>query len=156
MSNQPTAPGKMRGWSSPSPADPQSKYAHRRVDRSPSTPPHPPSLGSFAQYLQRAVGPFQKPAARGSKLLHSYNASKRTIKKSAIRSTSILPHTVLAFPQKKYFPPNDPGEVTEWPNVTDSKSVVPETVPGVRIPPSPPLLLLLRTSGSVFRFQVSP
>ena len=30
------------------------------------------------------------------------------------------------------------GEVAEWPNVTDSKSVVPETVPGVRIPPSPP------------------
>ncbi len=33
------------------------------------------------------------------------------------------------------------GEVTEWPNVTDSKSVVPETVPGVRIPPSPPLFI---------------
>ena len=31
------------------------------------------------------------------------------------------------------------GEVAEWPNVTDSKSVVPERVPGVRIPPSPPL-----------------
>ena len=30
------------------------------------------------------------------------------------------------------------GEVAEWPNVTDSKSVVPERVPGVRIPPSPP------------------
>ncbi len=30
------------------------------------------------------------------------------------------------------------GEVPEWPNGTDSKSVVPETVPGVRIPPSPP------------------
>ena len=31
------------------------------------------------------------------------------------------------------------GEVAEWPNVTDSKSVVLERVPGVRIPPSPPL-----------------
>ena len=31
------------------------------------------------------------------------------------------------------------GEVAEWPNVTDSKSVVVETRPGVRIPPSPPL-----------------
>ena len=31
------------------------------------------------------------------------------------------------------------GEVAEWPNVTDSKSVVLEKVPGVRIPPSPPL-----------------
>ena len=29
--------------------------------------------------------------------------------------------------------------MAEWPNVTDSKSVVPERVPGVRIPPSPPL-----------------
>ena len=29
------------------------------------------------------------------------------------------------------------GEVAEWPNVTDSKSVVVETRPGVRIPPSP-------------------
>ena len=28
--------------------------------------------------------------------------------------------------------------MAEWPNVTDSKSVVPERVPGVRIPPSPP------------------
>jgi hypothetical protein len=30
------------------------------------------------------------------------------------------------------------GEVAEWPNVTDSKSVVLEMAPGVRIPPSPP------------------
>ena len=31
----------------------------------------------------------------------------------------------------------------EWPNGTDSKSVVPETVPGVQIPPSPPSLFRL-------------
>ena len=31
------------------------------------------------------------------------------------------------------------GEVPEWPNGTDSKSVVGVTRPGVRIPPSPPL-----------------
>ena len=30
------------------------------------------------------------------------------------------------------------GEVAEWSNVPDSKSGVPGTVPGVRIPPSPP------------------
>ena len=29
------------------------------------------------------------------------------------------------------------GEVSEWSNVTDSKSVVLSSVPGVRIPPSP-------------------
>ena len=33
------------------------------------------------------------------------------------------------------------GEVPEWPNGAASKSVVPEMVPGVRIPPSPPKLL---------------
>lgn len=32
------------------------------------------------------------------------------------------------------------GELPEWPNGPDSKSGVPETVPGVRIPRSPPLL----------------
>ena len=32
------------------------------------------------------------------------------------------------------------GEMPEWPNGTDSKSVVPSPVPRVRIPISPPLL----------------
>ena|GEM_PF-3996257 len=32
-----------------------------------------------------------------------------------------------------------PGEVTEWSNVLDWKSSERETVPGVRIPPSPPV-----------------
>ena len=45
---------------------------------------------------------------------------------------------MLASASKKSFLRTVAGEVTEWPNVTDSKSVVPETVPGVRIPPSPP------------------
>jgi hypothetical protein len=35
----------------------------------------------------------------------------------------------------------DRGEVAEWSIAADSKSVVPLAVPGVRIPPSPPLLL---------------
>ena len=46
------------------------------------------------------------------------------------------------------------GEVAEWPNVTDSKSVVPERVPGVRIPPSPPLgaaQLTIRLAGKGMR-----
>ncbi len=33
------------------------------------------------------------------------------------------------------------GEVTEWPNVRDWKSRVGESLPGVRIPPSPYVLL---------------
>ena len=33
----------------------------------------------------------------------------------------------------------DPGEVPEWSNGADSKSVVRANVPGVRIPPSPPV-----------------
>ncbi len=35
-------------------------------------------------------------------------------------------------------PPSIQGEVPEWSNGTDSKSVVGVTLPGVRIPPSPP------------------
>ena len=46
------------------------------------------------------------------------------------------------------------GEVAEWPNVTDSKSVVVETRPGVRIPPSPPLFHHLRKAPST-RFACS-
>ena len=38
------------------------------------------------------------------------------------------------------------GEMPEWPNGTDSKSVVPSPVPRVRIPISPPYLA--RKSGT--------
>ena len=47
---------------------------------------------------------------------------------------------------EEIFPRSD-GEVAEWPNVTDSKSVVPSRVPGVRIPPSPPFLDAGRKAG---------
>ena len=52
------------------------------------------------------------------------------------------------------------GEMPEWPNGTDSKSVVLATVPRVQIPISPPLLLYakplitLPLSG-VFRFWLA-
>ena len=41
------------------------------------------------------------------------------------------------------------GEVAEWSKAVDSKSIVRLHVPGVRIPPSPPVILL-NPSGQFF------
>ena len=45
------------------------------------------------------------------------------------------------------------GEVPEWPNGADSKSVVPSGGPGVRIPPSPPYHARNRLETKDFRKQ---
>ena len=39
------------------------------------------------------------------------------------------------------------GEVAEWSKAVDSKSIVRLSVPGVRIPPSPPSIVTLRSSA---------
>ena len=59
-------------------------------------------------------------------------AAETVAEHSAYYSRSLPSH------HKTTFFLNFLGEVAEWPNVTDSKSVVVETRPGVRIPPSPP------------------
>lgn len=46
-----------------------------------------------------------------------------------------------------FMPPSHYGEVPEWSNGTDSKSVVGVTLPGVRIPPSPPRFALGASRG---------
>ena len=48
-----------------------------------------------------------------------------------------------------------PGEVPEWPNGADSKSVVPSGGPGVRIPPSPPIYQL-KTMDYEIRTTICP
>ena len=63
-------------------------------------------------------------AGAANAYLDSNNASSHSVLAKALRDDFLTPLL---------------GEVAEWPNVTDSKSVVPERVPGVRIPPSPPL-----------------
>ena len=46
------------------------------------------------------------------------------------------------------------GEMPEWPNGTDSKSVVPSPVPRVRIPISPPYLYLKAPFYGAFLLSV--
>ena len=71
-----------------------------------------------------------------------------------------IPRTHLALPQTRNTRYNaasltrprntDSGEVAEWSNVPDSKSGVRVTVPWVRIPPSPPVVMKKAPTGSLF------
>ena len=83
----------------------------------------------FRQGLGDVIEAYEEVANRRGVPLSSTQASDST-EKNLLSSFAFLNHTVMM---------RAVGEMPEWPNGTDSKSVVPSPVPRVRIPISPPL-----------------
>ena len=70
-------------------------------------------------------------------------------------NSSWLAEKGLQFTKKLYFCAAN-GELPEWSIGADSKSVEPYGVPGVRIPHSPPVMLIFSTLVSSYTTFIQP
>lgn len=93
-------------------------------------------MGTVAPWPARRDGHgVAKAGGRAGRPRNAGGAQFRVDPREARRFSAPLRQTTTASSSRRM----TPGEVTEWSNVRDWKSRVRATVPGVRIPPSPPV-----------------